>query len=346
VSNENAGVGDQGSGVRELAHSEQANPSQQISTATNNSRNQGPSRQTANSLTCDSREAGANLLPLSKNRAHPAHPVHQQPQSAGIFFKSFLGLFLRDLRVLMREFLPFLLRVGMQPLLFLFVFTFILPRMASGNPMAAAGGVDFGTILLPGLMAVAIMFSGIAAVALPLSSEFGVTREIDDRVMCPLPLWAVALEKVCFSAMQSIIAALLVIPMAYYVPAVPVRANVANWFLLVLVLVLASLLAGSLGLVIGSTVNPKQIGLVFSIIVVPITFLGCVYYPWAGLKKIPWLQMGVLFNPIVYMSEGLRAAVTPAIPHMPWWAILVALVFFTAALGSWGLRGFLGRVLS
>jgi len=67
----------------------------------------------------------------------------------GIFFKAFLGLFLRDLRVLTREFLPFLLRVGMQPLLFLFVFTFILPRMGNGNPMAVAGGADFGTILLP-----------------------------------------------------------------------------------------------------------------------------------------------------------------------------------------------------
>ncbi len=268
-----------------------------------------------------------------------------------IFLKAFGGLFLRDLRVLTREFVPFLLRVGMQPLLFLFVFTFILPRMGGGNPMAmgssASGApVDFGTILLPGLMAVAIMFSGIAAVALPLSSEFGITREIDDRVMCPLPLWAVALEKVCFSAMQSMIAALMVIPMAYYIPAKPVVAHVESWFLFALVLVLASLLAGSLGLVIGSTVNPKQIGLVFSIIVVPITFLGCVYYPWAWLGKIPWVQYGVLFNPIVYMSEGLRAAVTPSLDHMPWPAILAALVFFTSALGRWGLKGFLGRVLS
>ena len=278
------------------------------------------------------------------------HRISGNPESialeAGIFFKAFGGLFLRDLRVLTREFLPFVLRVGMQPLLFLFVFTFILPRMSSGNPMAVGGGADFGTILLPGLMAVAIMFSGIAGVALPLSSEFGITREIDDRVMCPVPLWAVALEKVCFSAMQSMIAALLVIPMARYIPAVPVRADVHHWFLFALVLVLASLLAGSLGLVIGSTVNPKQIGLVFSIIVVPITFLGCVYYPWAELGTIPWLKVAVLFNPIVYISEGLRAAVTPSIKHMPWWAILVALLFFTAALGRWGLRGFMGRVLS
>ncbi|MGC9159488.1 MAG: ABC transporter permease [Terracidiphilus sp.] len=273
-------------------------------------------------------------------------PLAMERPDPGIFLKAFLGLLLRDLRVLSREFMPFLLRVGMQPLLFLFVFTFILPRMSGGNPLSGRAAMDFGTILLPGLMAVAIMFSGIAAVALPLSSEFGITREIDDRVMCPLPLWAVALEKVCFSALQSIVAALLVIPMARYIPAQPVRADVHNWFLFALVLVLSSLLAGSLGLLIGSTVNPRQIGLVFSILIVPITFLGCVYYPWAWLKPIPWLQYGVLFNPIVYMSEGLRAAVTPGIAHMPWWAVLSALVFFTAALGRWGVRGFLGRVLS
>ena len=72
--------------------------------------------------------------------------------------------------------MPFILRVGMQPLLFLFVFTFIMPRMSGGNPMmsgmqaGAGGAAGFGTVLLPGLMAVAIMFSGIANVALPLST--------------------------------------------------------------------------------------------------------------------------------------------------------------------------------
>ena len=146
--------------------------------------------------------------------------------------------------------------------------------------------------------------------------------------------------------MQSILAALLVIPMAFYVPASPVRADLHNWPFLVIVLILSSLLAGSMGLAIGSFVPPKQIGLVFSIVLVPITFLGCVYYPWSGLDKIAAMKYGVLINPIVYMSEGLRAAVTPGVPHMPWWAVLLALTVFTAALGRLGLRGFLRRVLS
>jgi len=264
----------------------------------------------------------------------------------GMFFEAFAGLFLRDLRVLSRELAPFVLRVAMQPLLFLFVFTYVIPHTNANNPMASSSGPNFATILLPGLMAVAIMFSGIAGVALPLSSEFGVTREIDDRVMCPLPVAAVAVEKVCFSAVQSIFAALLIIPLAYLVPSTPVHAHVANWPLLVAVLVLASLNAGALGLAIGSNVKPQQIGLIFSIVVIPITFLGCVYYAWASLHPIRWLQIAVLINPIVYMSEGLRAALTPTVPHMPIPLILVALLISLALLWSYGMKGFLRRVIS
>ena len=258
---------------------------------------------------------------------------------------AFGGLMLRDLRVLSRELLPFATRVIMQPLLFLFVFTYLFPRMGRGAGIMVGSG-NFATVLLPGLMAVAIMFTGIAAVALPLSSEFGVTREIDDRVMCPLPVFAVALEKVCFSALQSIFAALLVLPLAYYIPSTPVALHVASWPAFAAVMVLASLVSGALGLAIGASVQPRQIGLVFSIVVIPITFLGCVYYPWALLSHVRWLQIVVLANPIVYMSEGLRTALTPGVPHMSMLAILSGLIVSLAVLGGFGTRSFLRRIIS
>jgi ABC-2 type transport system permease protein len=260
-------------------------------------------------------------------------------------FSAFLGLMLRDLRVLRRELIPFAIRIIMQPLLFLFVFTYVFPHLGQGNPMAG-GGSNFATILLPGLMAVAIMFSGIAGVALPLSQEFGITREIDDRVMCPLPVSAVAIEKMCFSALQSMFAALLVVPLCWFIPAVPVKPQIDNWPLLIVVLVLSSLVASALGLAIGSNIKPQQIGLIFSIVVIPITFLGCVYYPWAQLDHLRWLQIAVLVNPIVYMSEGLRASLTPGIPHMPALPIIFALLVSLTILGSIGIRGFLKRVIS
>ena len=60
-------------------------------------------------------------------------------------------------------------------------------------------------------------------------------------------------------------------------------AHVNSWPFLIAVLVLASLVAGALGLTIGTAVKPQQIGLIFGVVVMPITFLGCVYYPWAAL---------------------------------------------------------------
>jgi ABC-2 type transport system permease protein len=271
-----------------------------------------------------------------------------EPSKMMQYARAFGGLFLRDLHVLRREFLPFVIRVCMNPLLFLFVFTYVIPHMTAGaamNPTGAMAGGAFSTVLLPGLMAVAIMFSGIAAVALPLAQEFGITREIDDRVMCPLPVPAVAIEKICFSALQSVIAACFVFPLAYYVPAVRPVAHVGSWLFLVVVVALASLTAGALGLTIGTSVKPQQIGLIFGVVVIPITFLGCVYYPWAELTHICWLQIVVLLNPIVYMSEGLRAALTPSLPHMNPILILSMLVASLCLLTWVGVRGFLRRVI-
>lgn len=279
----------------------------------------------------------------------PAPAAAAKPRPVGtlrLYSQAFVGLMLRDLRVLRRELGAFVVRIIMQPLLFLFVFTYVYPRIGQsfGSPSSGGGG-GFATILLPGLMAMAIMFSGIAAVALPLTTEFGITREIDDRVLCPLPVAAVAMEKMLFSALQSILSALLIFPLAYYIPATPVHVAIASGTLLVLVLILSGLLSGALGLTIGTSVQPHQIGLIFSIVVIPITFLGCVYYPWALLYHVRWLQYLVLLNPIVYMSEGLRAALTPSLPHMPVWLILGALIFWLGLLGWVGTRGFLRRVI-
>jgi ABC-2 type transport system permease protein len=76
------------------------------------------------------------------------------------------------------------------------------------------------------------------------------------------------------------------------------------------------------------------------------TFLGCVYYPWASLEPIKWLKVGVLLNPLVYLNEGLRLSLTKDIPHMNVLAIYLVIAVFTVVLLRAGIKGFKKRVLS
>jgi ABC-2 type transport system permease protein len=121
---------------------------------------------------------------------------------------------------------------------------------------------------------------------------------------------------------------------------------VTNWLLLAVILVTASLLTASLGMLLGTLMDPRKMQMLFAAILLPATMLGCVYYPWAALHHIRWLQIAVLVNPMVYMSEGLRAVLTPGIGHMPMWAILLVLAGGTVVFGYLGARAFKRRVLN
>jgi ABC-2 type transport system permease protein len=260
-----------------------------------------------------------------------------------------LALYSRDLWVLRSDLSQFLVRVVMQPLLFTFVFAYVFPKIGQGigPTQHAAGAPSFATILVPGLIAVAINFQGIQAVALPLVQEFSYSKEIEDRVLAPAPVWTVGLAKILSGATQSALAAGIVFPVVLLVHAKGQAPSVAvhDPALFVFVVVFASLLGSAFGLLIGTTFEPRKVPLIFSVVLLPLTFLGCIYYPWATLGPIPWLKWVVLVNPLVYMSEGLRASLTPSLPHMPIWGFSLALVLGVVGLTSLSLRTFRRRVV-
>jgi ABC-2 type transport system permease protein len=265
--------------------------------------------------------------------------------------QAFVALLLRDVRVLRKNLKQFVLRTVMQPLLFTFVFAYVFPKIGQGFGGDAAtrapGDPTFATILVPGLLAVAIIFQGIQSVALPLVQEFSYTKEIEDRVLAPMSVGLVGFGKVVAGAIQAALSALVVFPIVMLVHAKNEgpSVHIGNPLLFLTVLVLASFLGASFGLLIGTSFAPQQVPLVFSIIVLPLTLLGCIYYPWANLTPIAWLKYGVLINPLVYMSEAMRAALTPGLPHMNVAVVLLAMVAATAGLLTVSLRKFRQRVV-
>jgi ABC-2 type transport system permease protein len=265
---------------------------------------------------------------------------------------AFNALLLRDLTVLRKNLGVFIARTLIQPFLLVFVFLYVFPQIGEGIGGSSAGGLSsFATVLVAGVVGLSVMFQGIQAVALPLANEFGYTKEIEDRVLAPLPVSLVAIGKVVAGAIQGVIAAAVVFPIAAIVHAQGVQPNLSvHWVLLLTLIPLTSIMTSSLGLVLGTRISPRNIGIMFGFIVLPLTFLGGTYYPWTALAAIkvggfPWLQALVCVNPLIYVTEGFRAALTTA-PHMPLYVIYPVLGAFCVFFLWAGCQGFARRVIS
>jgi ABC-2 type transport system permease protein len=262
------------------------------------------------------------------------------------------ALLLRDVVVLRKHIWEFVLRTIIQPFLLCFVFLYVFPKIGQGiGGTSPAEQSAFATILVPGVVGISIMFQGVQSIALAMAQEFGFTREIEDRVQAPCPIWLVAIEKVLSGAAQGVLSAAIVLPIASVVHAPGVQAHISlHWWIIVTLVPLACIAMAGLGLVLGTSFEPRNIGLMFGFIILPITFLGGTYYPYNKLAPVTvggwhWLQTVVLINPLIYVNEGMRAAFTNA-PHMHLYVIYPVIVGFAVVFLAIGLRNFRRRVLS
>ncbi len=292
------------------------------------------------------------ITSASASAATPTRTIdlHTRPATTASWVA--LGaLLLRDLTVLRKHLVEFVLRVIIQPFLLVFVFLYVFPHIGQSVGGGAGGSAAFATVLVPGVVGISVMFQGVQAVALQMAQEFGFTREIEDRVQAPCPVWLVAVAKVFSGVIQGLIAAVIVFPIAAVVHAHGVNAHFhVTWWIVLTLLPLTCIAFSGLGLMLGCIFEPRNIGLMFGFIVLPITFLGGTYYQWTRLHEVtiggfPWLQTLVCVNPLIYVNEGLRAGLT-TVDHMHLYVIYPVLIGFCTLFLAIGLRAFRKRVLS
>jgi ABC-2 type transport system permease protein len=251
--------------------------------------------------------------------------------------RAFAAVLRRDLFVTWKELPVFLAQVILQPLFLLFVFGKVLGALGYTRP-------GYAHLLFPGLLALTAVITGMQTLAFPLVVEFGWTKEIEDRLLAPMATGLVAAEKVLFATLRAVVATAVMIPVGILVlGSIPWRWSGVP--LLVVMLVLGSLLGAGIGLVMGTLVVPNRINIVFSLVFTPLLFTGCSQYPWPSLVRLRWFQIVTAANPMTYVSEAMRAALVPAVPHIQPWVCLVVLVGALGALMGIGIRGFYRRAI-
>ena len=249
----------------------------------------------------------------------------------------FLAVLGRDVSVTWSEFPVFLAQVILQPFFLLFVFGKVLGSLGYTAP-------GYSDLLFPGLLALTAVITGMQTLAFPLVAEFGWTKEIEDRLLAPMPTSFVVAEKVLFAVVRSLIATLIMIPIGILIlGSIPWRW--AGFPLFVAGLLLGALVGAGFGLLMGTLVRPERITLLFALVFTPLLFTGCSQYPWPELAQIRWFQIVTACNPMTYVSELLRGAMVPQVPHIRPWICIVVLIFAVTALLTVGLKGFYRRAI-
>ncbi|HET8911613.1 MAG TPA: ABC transporter permease [Ktedonobacteraceae bacterium] len=245
----------------------------------------------------------------------------------------------RDITTTINWLLPFLLQVLILPFSLLFVFGKILPEVGVTQQLYPA-------IFFPGVVALTIFMASLQGASVALMLDLGENREIDDRLLAPMPLSLLALEKVVFSTMRSLVAAGLTFLLGYIVLGSNYQVRVDDLWLTLTLLLLYALSSASFGLVVGTLLPVDKIYLLFSLIFSAILYTGCVYYTWTSISTIKALQVISLFNPLTYAAEGLRSTMVPiehgkAVSTLPIGVAITGLIasfLISLALGIWLFR--------
>lgn len=265
----------------------------------------------------------------------PPTPTRTRPRTStpGVFG----AILWRDLFVTVRELPSFLVQVVLQPLFTLFVFGTVLSSLGFTTP-------DFNRILLPGVVGMSVFLTAIQNTALPLAVDFAATREIEDRLLAPISLSLVALEKVVFGAMRGMIAGLVMAPVGLLMLS-GVTWPVAAVLPALLVGALAALCGGALGMLLGTLVSARHINVMFTVTMLPLMFTGAAQFPWFALHELAWFQVICACNPLTYVNEALRALLLPEVRSIPLWVDFGVLGASCVVITLLGLAGFRRRAM-
>jgi ABC-2 type transport system permease protein len=180
---------------------------------------------------------------------------------------------------------------------FLFIVVF---GLSLGGRIRQIGGVDYDVFIVPGLITMAMAQ---AAYSNNSSSVFQARadRYINDVLSAPMRPWEVQLGLSFGGVLRALSIGAALLALALPVTGVPIREPLV----LVAAVALILLLFASLGVIVGIYAETwDQAGFVTNIVILPLSFLGGVFYSVALLPS-PWQQLSHV-NPIFYLINTVR----------------------------------------
>ncbi|MDD6459333.1 MAG: ABC transporter permease [Absicoccus porci] len=206
---------------------------------------------------------------------------------------AFWAMVKRDLLVQWRDKGEFIFRVAKLPFILILVYGFMLPTVGILP-------ATFPTHMFCGMIGMSMLITGIHGTAVPVSMDFHNLREIEDRLLASLSTRTVAYAKMFVGILESFIGGLIVLPISliFMGSKITIQMTLSSLPLLILVLVLTAMASAALGLLVGTIVKPSQIAAMFPGFLMPVVFLGSIFYTWNQLAPLPVMQGITLYRSI------------------------------------------------
>jgi len=188
-----------------------------------------------------------------------------------------------------------------QPLFFLFI-------LGSGFRVASFEDVtgDYIHFLAPGIITMTIMFSSMfTGVSVLWDKQFGFMQEV---LVAPVKRISIILGRTFGGATTALTQGFIILAISFVLG---IRLpDFFGFVMVVMMMILISFTAVGFGLIIATTMNDFQgFQLIMNLFIMPLLFLSSAFFP-IGPSSPEWLRVISFANPLFYMVDGMRGALT------------------------------------
>jgi ABC-2 type transport system permease protein len=197
-----------------------------------------------------------------------------------------------------------------------------------GSQIARIDGLTYMQFIVPGLVMMALIMGSFSQTSFTLGmSKF--FKTIEELLVSPMPMWGIVTGFVLGGVARGFCVGLVILLSSLFFTTLPVP----HPFIAILFGLLSATLFSLGGLVSGVYAKDfDSMSIIPNFVLTPLTYLGGIFY---SIKLLPgiWQQVS-LFNPILYMINGLRYGLT-GVSDMPVSTAVSVLVALNIAMFAW-----------
>jgi ABC-2 type transport system permease protein len=253
------------------------------------------------------------------------------------YFNVCKNLIAADLTIFKQAFFGKFIDLSIWVILTVVVTSYIMPYFGLSH--------DFGPFQVAGVIAAAGLFELYANVV-DLVADFEGDRVINYNLTLPIPSWLAIVSKATYYFIIYLILALLMLPIGKIALWNQLDLTQINYFKFAVALIFQSIFYACFVLWASSIIaNMTQMSNVWSRFVFPMWFMGGFQFSWMALYHvIPIIAYISLINPMIYITEAVRAAMLGQSGYINFWISLLLIALFSGISFALGYRNLKKRL--